>query len=140
MSHLCPNCLRAVYSSNLTHCGYCGTALPSDLFAEDYLDDKFTSQTAMDELLLHLERVLDILRRSGSGCTGSVDEVENYRTGLCSEDDSVRKQAIVSLAGRCHHQALGDANTIAFERYHHEVYELWLSCRRVLRMYDKQAA
>jgi uncharacterized protein len=32
MPHLCPNCHRAVYSSNLTHCGYCGAVLPADLF------------------------------------------------------------------------------------------------------------
>ena len=112
MPHLCPNCQRAVYSSNLTHCGYCGAALPSSLLSEDYLDEKFTRQTALDEVLLHLERVLDILRRSGRGCTGWVDEVENHRAGLGSEDDSTRKQAIISLAGKCHHQALGDANTI----------------------------
>ena len=28
----CPSCQRTVYSSKLTHCGYCGAALPADLF------------------------------------------------------------------------------------------------------------
>src|SRR5436190_5531105 len=38
MPHLCPKCQRAVYSSNLTHCGYCGELLPPDLFCSSLED------------------------------------------------------------------------------------------------------
>jgi hypothetical protein len=38
MPHLCPKCQRAVYSTKLTHCGYCGVALPADLFCSSLED------------------------------------------------------------------------------------------------------
>ncbi len=104
------------------------------------MDDKFTPQSAKDAVLLHLERILDIFQRSCRGNEGWIEQIEDYRARLHSSDIAVQKQAIVSLGGRCHHQALGDANTVDYERYQQEVYELSLSCKRFLRVYDKQAA
>jgi len=128
-----------VYSTS-KQCGYCGAKLPDDLFSETYLDDTFTPKTAVEDVRSHLEKVLDILRQSGRGCVEWVEEMEAYSVRLRSEDVTIQKQAIVALGGRCHHQALGDANTVDYERYHHEVYELWVSCKRAMRIYDKQAA
>lgn len=31
MSHHCPDCQRVLYSRRLTHCGYCGAAIPESM-------------------------------------------------------------------------------------------------------------
>ena len=108
--------------------------------SETYQDDAFTPETALDAVLSHLDGVADVLRRSGRGCEGWLEEVAAYRIRLCSGEITQKKEAVVALSGRCHHQALGDANTVDYERYHQEVFELWRSCERLLRVYEKQAA
>ena len=140
MSHLCPSCQRPVYSSSLTHCGYCGAKLPDDLFSESYLDDTFTPESAIADALLHFERVLQMLRDRGRGCAGWVEALEQRRAELYSKADAVRKQAIIALRGRCHHQALGDALTKDFESYLGQLEKLWRACDRVIRIYETNAA
>jgi hypothetical protein len=140
MSHLCPSCQRPVYSSSLTHCGYCGAKLPDGLFSESYLDDTFTPESAVADALSHFERVLQMLRDSERGCAGWVEELERRRSELYSKDAAVQKQAIIALRGRCHHQALGDALTIDRESYLGQLEKLWRACDRVIRIYETHAA
>ena len=135
MSHLCSSCRRPVYSSSLTHCGYCGAKLPDDLFSESCLDDTFTPESAVANALLHFERVLQMLRDSGLGCADWVEELEQRRSELYSQDAAVQKQAITALRGRCHHQALGDALAKDFESYLGELEKLWRACDSVIGIY-----